>query len=57
MAFDFKKEYKEFYLAWSSSVTGVNFFDTTNTGGLLANIILLFINNNYYSRRSELFVN
>lgn len=45
------------YLAWGSSVTSVNLFTSANLGNIAGSVILLLINNSYYNKRRELFVN
>ena len=45
------------YLAWASAATGMNMFDSTNLGTAVGNLIFLFINSSYYTKRSDLFVN
>lgn len=45
------------YMLWANAATGVNMFTSSNVSSLIASGTLLFINNSYYSKRMDLFVN
>ena len=45
------------YMFWATSATGISMFNGSNLGTVAAAAAMLFINNSYYAKRSDLFVN